>query len=106
MRDSQCEVERIDDNDSSESPKFSPIAHRTRGRAAALKNRLLAPSTPTRIVANPTQRDPYLTPEIFKVKDQMMELGLSGTPFPPKSSTAMKSDILSPYSPEVLSPSS
>src|SRR2546421_5116741 len=99
VRDGQCEVERIDNDDSGESSKFSPIAHRTRGRAA-LKNPLQAPSTPTpiRTVAKPTQHDPYLTPDTLKVTHQMREFGLSGTPFPPKSSAATKSDFLTPWS--------
>jgi hypothetical protein len=100
VRDSQCEVERIDDDNSSESPKFSPIAHRTRGRAA-LKNPLQAPSTPTpiRTAANPIQNDPYLTPDVLRVVDHMAEFGISDSPFPPQSSAAVRSDILSPCSP-------
>jgi hypothetical protein len=93
-------VERINDDNSSESPKFSPIARWTRGRAA-LQNPLQALSTPTsiRTVGNPTQYDPYLTPEIFKATDQTKELSLSSSPFLPEFSAATKSDILSPHSP-------
>jgi hypothetical protein len=94
VRDSQCEVERIDDGDSSESSKFSPIAHRTRGRAAFM-DRLQAPSTPTPTVLNSLQTDPYRTPEKFKDTDQITELD---TPFGPKSSAATKSDFLTPWS--------
>ena len=94
MRDSQCEVGRIDEN-STESPKFSPIAHRVRSRTT-LQNRLQDPQTPT-----PTQRFLYRTPEALKeVDDELMKLDLNDTPFLPKSSVTMKSDILSPFSPE------
>jgi hypothetical protein len=85
VRDDQCEVERIDNNDSTESSKLSPIAHGTRGRAAWI-NRLQDPTTPTRRGLNPTQPDP---PDVL---DQITEFD---TPSPPKSSAAMKSDILS-----------
>jgi ankyrin repeat protein len=40
-----------------------------------------------RTVANLTQHDPYMTPEIFKATDQIRTLGLSSSPFPPDFST-------------------
>jgi hypothetical protein len=101
VRDCQCAVETIENDDSSESLKFSPIAHRTRGRAALMTS-LQAPSTPTpiRTVADRPQPDPYLTPVMHKITDKMKDLtkgfGASGSL---ESSAAMKSDILSPYSP-------
>ena len=39
VRDGQCEVETIDNDDSSESLKFTPIARRTRSRAQCWHDR-------------------------------------------------------------------
>ena len=96
VRDSQCEVEKIgNDYDASESLKFSPIAHRTRARAV-LENRLQCPSTPTPVAAGPAG---FVTPKMLSKFVDWMTPGSSSTPFPPGSSAAKKSDILSPYSP-------
>lgn len=92
VRDSQCDVERIDRDNSTGSSKFSPIAHRTRNRTA-LQNSLQGPGTPT-----PAQRISYQTPEVLK--KAFDKLDLDDTPFLSESSEAMESDILSPFSPE------
>jgi hypothetical protein len=95
VREGQCEVERIaHSEDPSESLKFSPVAHRTRSRTA-LENRAQEPSTPTPKPARPAP----VTPKNFMKSVDLPEAGSSDTPFPPESSTAKKSDILSPWSP-------
>jgi len=94
VRDSQCEVERIDKDNSTESSKFTPIAHRVRDRRA-LQNRQQDPSTPT-----PAQRFSDLTPEALKdADDELNKLDLNDTPSLPESSATIKSDVLSPFSP-------
>ena len=94
VRDSQCEVERIDKDNSTESSKFTPIAQRVRDRRA-LQNRLQDPSTPT-----PAQRFSYRIPKaLMELDDELNKLDLNDTPSLPESSVTIESDILSPFSP-------
>ena len=86
VRDSQCEVEKIEndrDSNSGESIKLSPIAHRTRARAV-VENRLQDPGTPTPIAAGPAS---FTTPKMARKFVDWWALASSSSLFPAESST-------------------